>query len=173
MAASVSWRNRITGHAEVDPRTLEANPKNWRRHPQPQADALAGVLGDVGWVQSVIVNQASGRIVDGHLRVAEAVKRGQASVPVVYVELSEAEEAEILATLDPLAAMAEADAVALDELLRDVVTEDAAVTAMLAALAEDAGITPPDFEPVGIEEQGRLDQKSPVTCPSCGHEFTP
>lgn len=32
---------------------------------------------------------------------------------------------------------------------------------------------PPTFEPVGIEEQGRLDQKKPVTCPECGHEFVP
>ena len=31
----------------------------------------------------------------------------------------------------------------------------------------------PDFQPVGIDEQGRLDQKKPVTCPECGHEFTP
>ena len=31
----------------------------------------------------------------------------------------------------------------------------------------------PDFQPVGIEEQGRLDQKKPVICPECGHEFTP
>jgi ParB family chromosome partitioning protein len=31
----------------------------------------------------------------------------------------------------------------------------------------------PDFQPVGIEEQGRLDQKKPVTCPECGAEFTP
>jgi ParB family chromosome partitioning protein len=31
----------------------------------------------------------------------------------------------------------------------------------------------PDFQPVGVEEQGRLDQKKPVTCPHCGEEFTP
>ena len=31
----------------------------------------------------------------------------------------------------------------------------------------------PDFQPVGIDEQGRLDQKKPVTCPECGHEFAP
>jgi ParB family chromosome partitioning protein len=31
----------------------------------------------------------------------------------------------------------------------------------------------PDFQPVGIEEQGRLDQKKPITCPECGAEFTP
>lgn len=26
----------------------------------------------------------------------------------------------------------------------------------------------PDFEPVGIDEQGRLDEKTPVICPHCG-----
>jgi ParB family chromosome partitioning protein len=31
----------------------------------------------------------------------------------------------------------------------------------------------PDFQPVGVEEQGRLDQKKPAICPECGHEFTP
>ncbi len=30
----------------------------------------------------------------------------------------------------------------------------------------------PEFDPVGIEEQGRLDEKAPVTCPECGHVFT-
>lgn len=31
----------------------------------------------------------------------------------------------------------------------------------------------PNFEPVGVEEQGRLDEKKKVICPECGHEFTP
>ena len=30
----------------------------------------------------------------------------------------------------------------------------------------------PDFEPVGIDEQPRLDEKTPIECPKCGHEFT-
>ena len=30
----------------------------------------------------------------------------------------------------------------------------------------------PEFHPVGADEQGRLDQKKPVKCPRCGHEFT-
>ncbi|MGI8406018.1 MAG: hypothetical protein ACR2OE_14870 [Thermomicrobiales bacterium] len=29
----------------------------------------------------------------------------------------------------------------------------------------------PDFDPVGIEEQGKLDEKAMTTCPSCGHVF--
>jgi ParB-like chromosome segregation protein Spo0J len=38
-------------------------------------------------------------------------------------------------------------------------------------LAKLLGIVP-DFAPVGEDEQGRLDQKAPVTCPECGHVFT-
>jgi hypothetical protein len=30
-----------------------------------------------------------------------------------------------------------------------------------------------DFAPVGEEEQGKLDEKSKIKCPNCGHEFTP
>ena len=31
----------------------------------------------------------------------------------------------------------------------------------------------PDFGAVGIDEQGRLDEKAKCTCPECGHQFTP
>ncbi len=40
---------------------------------------------------------------DGHLRVALALSSNQKSIPVEYVELSESEEAEALATIDPIA----------------------------------------------------------------------
>lgn len=36
-----------------------------------------------------------------------------------------------------------------------------------------AGLVAPNFEPVGIDQQPRLDQKAPVTCPHCGEEFIP
>lgn len=40
-------------------------------------------------------------------------------------------------------------------------------------LAELRGNGVPDFQPVGIEEQGRLDEKKRCVCPNCGHEFAP
>ena len=33
--------------------------------------------------------------------------------------------------------------------------------------------TPPSFKPGTADEQGRLDQKQPVTCPYCDKEFVP
>lgn len=29
----------------------------------------------------------------------------------------------------------------------------------------------PNFEPVGLDEQGKLDEKALKACPSCGYEF--
>jgi len=57
--------------------------------------------------------------------------------------------------------------------LSSVQSGEAAVQAMLARLGEDAGIFPPDFAPVDMSEQPRLDEKKRVTCPECGHEFAP
>lgn len=31
----------------------------------------------------------------------------------------------------------------------------------------------PSFQPVSVDEQGRLDEKKKVVCPNCGYEFTP
>jgi hypothetical protein len=127
----VAWRNRIVGHGEERPDQLLANPRNWRIHPKAQQDALKGVLSEVGWVQSVIVNRASGHLVDGHARVALAISRNEPSVPVVYVELSEEEEALVLATLDPISAMAKTDAEAFDALIKHLEVEDAAIAAVI------------------------------------------
>ena len=137
--ARTAWRNRITGHGEESPSALVANPANWRQHPRRQADALAGVLNEVGWVQDVIVNRTTGHLVDGHLRVALAVERKEPTIPVVYVDLNEAEEALILATLDPLSAMAETDAAKLRGLLDEVSTGEQAVQEMLADIAKNGG----------------------------------
>src|SRR5579871_250030 len=143
------WRNRIVGHGEVDPTELLANPRNWRMHPKAQRDALAGVLAEVGWVQSVIVNKRTGFVVDGHARAALAITAGE-RVPVVYVDLSEKEEALILATLDPLSAMAVPDEELLAGLVGELEVSSAAINSPLVDLGSKqvkAGLTDPDVCP--------------------------
>lgn len=151
------WRSRIVGHGDEAPDQLLANPLNFRIHPKPQQEALAGVLDQVGWVQDVIVNRTTGHVVDGHLRVSLALGRGERSVPVVYVELDDHEEKLILATIDPIAAMAATDAEKLDELLRDVAADSTAVQAMLSDLAESAGILA-DKPPVADDPGAQIDR---------------
>jgi DNA modification methylase len=142
-----AWRNRIVGSGEAAPGELVPNEKNWRLHPRRQVAALEGALDEVGWVQQVIVNQRTGRLVDGHARVESAVARREATVPVLYVDLSEAEEALVLVSLDPLGAMAETNQEALDALLASVSVSDEALRAMLAELGSIelvVGRTDPD-----------------------------
>lgn len=124
-------QNRIIGHDNIDPSKLQANPNNWRTHPQNQMDVIAGSLGEVGWVQSVIVNKGTGLIVDGHARVEMALAMGAKSIPVAYVELTPEEEATVLATYDPIGAMARSDDEKLKALLQQAGPQDPALSAML------------------------------------------
>lgn len=124
-------KNRIVGHGEEPPDQLLANPFNFRRHPGAQRDALRGSMVEIGWVKTVIVNRTTGHVVDGHARIEEAMRAGLASIPVTYVELSEAEEKLALAVLDPISEMATHDDEALRALLGEVATEEQALQALL------------------------------------------
>ena len=147
------WANRIVGSGTEAPEQLLANPFNYRIHPKAQQDALAGLLNQVGWVQNIIVNQRTGHVIDGHLRVSLAISRSEATVPVVYVDLDEGEEKLVLASIDPLAAMAATDPEALRSLLAEVSVDDSALQAMLDAIpkAPKMGQTDPDEVPAERE----------------------
>lgn len=137
-----SWRSRIEGQGHEAPDQLLANPKNWRIHPAAQGEALEAVLDRVGWVQQVIVNKRTGFLVDGHLRVMRALRRGEASIPVLYVDLDLEEEAIILASLDPLSAVARTDQSLLEALIGEIGERDVDTAIMLRQLAEDAKALP-------------------------------
>lgn len=140
-AAPSVWQNRIVGHGEEAPDQLLAHPLNFRTHPKQQQQALSGAITDLGWLVPVIVNRATGHVLDGHLRVELAISRGEPTVPVTYVDLPEELEAEALLTIDPIAAMAQADKANLDALLRQVETGDAALQRMLADLAGEPALS--------------------------------
>ena len=108
-SASSAWRNRIVRDGYEAPDQLLANPMNWRVHPLHQQEKLEGVLSEVGWIQRVIVNEATGHVIDGHARVGLAISRGEPLVPVLYVDLTLEEERLVLATLDPIGALAGTD----------------------------------------------------------------
>jgi len=135
--ADAALKNRIVGHGEEAPEQLLANPRNWRIHPHLQEEALEGALAQVGWVQTVLVNRTTGHLIDGHLRVALAIRLGEPSLPVTYVELTEEEESLVLASLDPLAGMAGLDEEAFAALLGEVTVDSAALREMLAGVGTD------------------------------------
>ena len=140
--------NRIIGHGEEQVDQLLANPLNFRLHPDNQQQALAGAIDDIGFIRSVTVNQRTGRVVDGHLRVTLAARSGVEKLPVEYVDLDESEEAQALLSLDPIAAMAASDKAKLDELMRAVQSDDERVQAMISEIAEHEGM----FDMLSLDE---------------------
>lgn len=119
----------------IDPATLPDNPANWRRHPARQLDALRDVFAEVGWAGALLYNERTKRLIDGHAR--KQVAAGGEPVPVLIGNWSEEEERKILATLDPLAALAEADNAQLDKLLDDMQFKGLALDEMVQELAAE------------------------------------
>ena len=101
--------------------TLTPNPLNWRRHGREQLSAVKDLIDDVGWAGCLLYNERTKRLIDGHARL-EVVGPDDV-VPVLMGSWDEATEAKILATLDPVAGMATADAAAFQALI-DSMTVD-------------------------------------------------
>lgn len=131
-------RDRIVRLDRVKAGSLIPNPKNWRTHPDDQRDAIRGVLAEIGYAGALLVRETTDglMLIDGHAR-AEATP--DSDVPVLVLDLSEEEADYLLATFDPIGAMAGKDEAALTALLADVATSNAAVKAMLDAMLGGTG----------------------------------
>lgn len=138
------WTKAIVGYGTEDPEQLLANGLNPRRHDRHQRQVMEALLREVGWVQDVIVNQTTGALIDGHMRVELAIREGQPEVPVKYVRLTEEQEKTAIAMLDATTGLAESDPEAFEELLRSVSTGEAELQEFLATLAENNGVVPDD-----------------------------
>jgi hypothetical protein len=133
-------RDRILRLDRVKAKDLMPNPKNWRRHSGEQADALRGVLAEIGFAQALVareVDNGKGKkaliLIDGHLR---AETTPEAKIPVLVLDVTEEEADKLLASMDPIAAMADRDATALKTLVDSLTTESPALKEMWARLSE-------------------------------------
>lgn len=140
----MGWRDRTVrvGDAAVD--ALAENPLNWRIHPAYQHQSLDAVLDVVGWVRRVIVNEATGVILDGHLRVARAKERGDSTIPARWVDVTPREEALLLYGFDLVTGLATQDADDADRLARQLAAEgfgEGALGYLLATMQKGAEAT--------------------------------
>lgn len=168
----MAYENRIVSTGVVDPATIMRNPKNWRLHPEAQKRAMRGMLKEVGWVDTVKVIDGTDMLVDGHLRMEIALEDKEREIPVSFVRLSEAEQELVLATFDPIAALAGADEQALDDLLKRVSSDDTGVQQLLADLRaqhiSDA-YAPNEQEQFQSFDEGIVTEHQ---CPKCGYSWS-
>jgi hypothetical protein len=139
-ASGPQVRDRIQEFRRVPARELLDNDGNPRRHPQAQRDALRGVLEQVG-IAAALVAYHSGRnggqltLIDGHLRKQDF----DLDWPTLILDVTDAEADLLLATHDPLAALAEYDLPKLQALVQEVRAKSPAVVGVLKDLARKAG----------------------------------
>jgi len=117
------------------PDSFVPHPRNARRHPEKQIAALTESINRVGWIDPVIVNERTGLMLNGHARVELAKAMGVPNVPYVMVDVSPEDEAFVLATFDPVSALAQLDPDAFNSILIDAKATGAAMTEMLSGLA--------------------------------------
>jgi DNA modification methylase len=157
-------RNRVKALRNVRAADLTPNPKNWRTHPKTQKDALRGILAEVGYADALLARElpdGSLMLVDGHLRAETTPEQ---EVPVLVLDINEAEADKLLLSLDPLAALAETNAVALDSLLREVDTGSEGLQQMYADLAEAAELYEGDNAEI-VEDEIPEPPVDPITKP--------
>lgn len=56
----MAFRDRIIERKQIDANELAKNPLNFREHPDRQRNAVRGSLGELGWIDTVLVNVRSG-----------------------------------------------------------------------------------------------------------------
>lgn len=138
--------------------------KNPRKNDQA-VDAVAESLEKFGFRQPLVVDK-DGVLIVGHTRLKAAIKLGLKEVPVHVADLDDVSAKAYRLADNQTANLAEWDFSALSLELKELKDLDFDMSGFRFD-AIDIG----NFQPVGIDEQGKLDEKKMTKCPECGCEF--
>lgn len=131
-------RDRIKSLRRVKASELIPHSKNYRRHPEAQAKAMSAALQEIGWADAVLVRETKKglQIIDGHLRADIAPDE---KIPCLVLDVTAKEAEKLLATFDPITAMADVDFDALRKLADGIEFDESALDEMMEKLLSDGG----------------------------------
>ena len=152
-AANTGFRNRIVGLEYHKAGELVPHPKNWRLHPEAQRSALEAAYNKIGVADAVLAYRSERAdnaltLVDGHLR--RDLAAADQDVPVLILDLTDAEADMLLASHDVLTTMALRDEEALADLLRS--TEGEVPRDLMIAI--DPDLTGSEIEELMLPAEG-------------------
>jgi len=140
-------------------------------------EALAGLgrsVEEFGYVEPIVWNKRTNRVVSGHQRMKVLARKGVEEVDVVVVDLDEARERALNVTMNNQTIQGEWDEAKLLSLLDDLkgldLDEGLHGGLRLDALLESLGGGPPPEPPASfppVDPDGGADHK----CPKCGYEW--
>ena len=150
---------------------LSLDPSNVRKHSRRNLDAIKASLRKFGQQKPIVVD-AKGIVLAGNGTLTAAKELGWTEIQITRTELAGVE-----ATAFAIADNRTAELAEWDDNLGDVLKslQDADVDlADLGYSADDiAKMQTPDFAAGTVDDQGKLDEKSPIECPHCHKSFTP
>lgn len=157
---------------------LVPDPANRRAHNPRNLGMVVDALHQVGAARSIVIDE------DNVILAGNGVTEAAAEAGITRVRVIEADGQELIAVRRTGLTEDQKRALAIyDNRTGELATWDAGQLSADAAAGMDLKpwftdeeaasilLTTPDFAPVGADEQGRLDQKKPVTCPQCGYDF--
>ena len=140
---------------------------NSRIHSDGQINQIAASIREFGFANPILVDKDN-NVIAGHCRVKAAQKLGINLVPTIVLEnLTDLQRKAYVIADNKLALNADWDNDLLSLELSQLQSNGFDVS--LTGFDDIAN----DFMPASEDEQGKLDELSPiyVTCPKCGHEF--
>lgn len=147
--------------------------RNSRTHSEAQVAQIAASIREFGFTNPVLID-GQGSIIAGHGRVLAARKLKLEQVPCIMLDhLTDTQRRAYIIADNKLALNGGWD----DELLAIELGELNAAEFDMALIGFDAaGLAlamglGADFEPGSEDDQGKLDEKAPIICPACAHEF--
>jgi len=160
---------------QVSVESLIPYARNSRTHSDEQISQLASSIREFGWTNPIIIDGEQG-IIAGHGRLMAARKLGMTEVPCIRLDhLTDAQRRAYIIADNKLALNAGWDEEMLGLELADLREVDFDLSLMGFAADEiEQALNPeePNFEPGTEDDQGKLDEKSPIECPHCHKFFT-
>lgn len=144
---------------------LHPSDYNPRKMSTEDMESLKRSMTEFGITEPIIANK-DGTIISGHQRYEAARQLAIASLPVHFVDLPKDKERILNVAMNRI--HGEFDMAILPDLMQLIAEGERMLTGFQP---EEISIMLTDFQPSTLEEQGKLTEKSPVTCPKCGHVF--
>ena len=140
---------------------LKPYEKNAKNHPKEQVEKIAKSIKRFGWKNPVLIDK-DGLIIAGHGRVLGAKHLGMEEVPCIMADDLTPEEVKAYRLADNKLAESEWD---MDLVISELEILPDELRELSGFNIEDLKFSPDS------SDIPRLDEKEPITCPSCGHEF--
>ena len=160
--------------------SLKPDPNNARRHTSRNVGMIESALREIGAARSIVIDETT-TVLAGNATIEAAAAAGIERVQIVDADgetiiavrrsgLTDEQKTKLALYDNRAAELADWDAEVLAQLADD--GADLSAFWFEDELADVLNVVP-DFAPVGIDAQGRLDEKAQIECPHCHAWFTP